>query len=677
MSGGTDLFRPDPLYQDFLCITSGGFALDLPNGKYRVVVDINRPCGFWGENQRFGKRAILVQGKPVYSETWSDAEAKKRFFRNWKDDDLPSQNTFDRYVKSFDEKVFDVDVTNGQLFVEFQGDPDGCDVSALIVFPLEKLQQGEAFLKYVQDRRRFYFEQAFHRVLHTATGAPLAPTPEEKARGYVAFTGDPMKEVFYNDTPLKSELGKPVAADVFAGECAPLAVSVLPLRDLGQVTVTVRDLVGPAGTIPASAIDIGYVSYRNRGIEVYSIGPRYIMPMSTVDMPKDIVRRFWLTVKVAADAKPGLYRGTVTIKPEKGEPTEVPAELRVRAGTLDEIDIPAGPWGYQTPTIDEVRTLKKIREYGFSLFSSGPVIACRFKDAKPDLDYAAADKLMATAKELGFHGVMFYGSMVYGYDAYSRDLATMGRCGFKDYGEFLKALFGDIQKHAEAKGWIPYYVNLADEPRDEALVRSIENAEAYRKAFPKAPPFFTGATSVEDIAKDPGHFRLSKALHIANLNGHSEASVKAIQAAGGDWAFYNGGDRWTFGDYMFKAAKQYGMRFRINWHWGCIMGDPYYNLDGCEDDAAWCNAGPDGQLIPSVYFEWLREGLGDYRRLLTLARLAKEKPGTPAALAAEKLIADRMASFKLGQRDHDALFGLDDWTAFRAKVSDAIEALRK
>jgi hypothetical protein len=72
-----------------------------------------------------------------------------------------------------------------------------------------------------------------------------------------------------------------------------------------------------------------------------------------------------------------------------------------------------------------------------------------------------------------------------------------------------------------------------------------------------------------------------------------------------------------------------------------------------------------------------REGLGDYRRLLTLQRLAKEKAGSPAAQAAAKLIKDRMASFKLGQRDHDALFGADDWQAFRAKVNDAIEALRK
>jgi hypothetical protein len=36
-----------------------------------------------------------------------------------------------------------------------------------------------------------------------------------------------------------------------------------------------------------------------------------------------------------------------------------------------------------------------------------------------------------------------------------------------------------------------------------------------------------------------------------------------------------------------------------------------------------------------------------------------------------------MAAFKLGQRDHDALFGPDDWGRFRRRINDAIEALRR
>jgi len=159
--------------------------------------------------------------------------------------------------------------------------------------------------------------------------------------------------------------------------------------------------------------------------------------------------------------------------------------------------------------------------------------------------------------------------------------------------------------------------------------------------------------------------------------GHDEAALKLLHESGRDWAFYNGASRWTYGTYMVKAAKQFGMKFRIAWHWNCVAGDPYYALDCREDDYAWCNCSPEGQLVPFVEFERLRKGLGDYRRLLTLARLAKEKAGSPAAQNAEALIATRLAAFQLGQRDHDALFGADDWSALRRQVDEAIETLRK
>lgn len=113
-----------------------------------------------------------------------------------------------------------------------------------------------------------------------------------------------------------------------------------------------------------------------------------------------------------------------------------------------------------------------------------------------------------------------------------------------------------------------------------------------------------------------------------------------------------------------------------SWHWNACAGDPYYALDCREDDYAWCGATPEGQLVPAIHFEQLRAGLYDYRHLLTLARLAKEKAGTPAAAAARQLIAARLAAFKLGQREHDKLFPSDDWQSFRRKLAGAIEALR-
>lgn len=679
---GQNALQPEPLYQDYLDISQGGMAVDLPNGKYRVWVDVNRPNLYWGEVQTWSKRTIKANGTIVVQENMGDAERKKQNFRYWNLDDLPTDNTFDKYQKSYDEKTFDVDVTNGQLFVEFGGEGEACAVCAMVIFPVEKADQGAKFLKYVEGRRRFHFDNYFKRALHNPSGDPLSPADADTKQGFVTFTRNTMQDVYYNDTPFKSELGKPLSADVFAGEFGPLNLAVVPLKDLGQVTISPADLKGDAGTIPASAIDVGYVSYRIGRVtmegSVYSIGPRFVMPTSTVQMPKDIVRQFWLTVKTPADAKPGRYTGNVTLKTEKGGTAQVPVELRVRKGALDDMDIPAGPWGLEVPYMDNLASLKKLREYGFTTFSSGQIVAYRgFQNGKPQLDFAAADKLMANARDLGFKGVVFYGSLIYGYNAYFQDLDAMKAAGFNDYAAFIKALYTPVQQHAQDNGWIPYFINLGDEPIGDDVTKAALNCEAYRKAFPKGPPYFTFATSYEGSDSTSPHARLCKAVEIPNLNGHDEAAIKILHDAGCQWAFYNGGSRWTFGDYMYKAVKQFDMKFRIAWHWNCTSGDPFYALDGREDDYAWCQSSPDGKLITCLdLFERKREGLGDYRRLLTLQRLAREKTGTPAAQAAQKLIDDRMASFKLGQRDHDALFPVEDWSAFRTKVSDAIEALK-
>ena len=69
----------------------------------------------------------------------------------------------------------------------------------------------------------------------------------------------------------------------------------------------------------------------------------------------------------------------------------------------------------------------------------------------------------------------------------------------------------------------------------------------------------------------------------------------------------------------------------------------------------------------------MREGLGDYRRLLTLARLARERAGTPAAKEAEKLIADVLGGFELGEREpKDAA----EYAEIRGRLDAAIDKLR-
>jgi len=112
-----DALQPDPLYQDFICIERGGLAVDVPNGRYRVFVNMDSPSGFWGEYQVYRQRAILAEGKPVATDKMDFAQFQQKYFRFWNVEDQSADNTFDKYQKAyFREKTFEVEAAaRGQL----------------------------------------------------------------------------------------------------------------------------------------------------------------------------------------------------------------------------------------------------------------------------------------------------------------------------------------------------------------------------------------------------------------------------------------------------------------------------------------------------------------------------------------------------------------------------------
>lgn len=685
-----DALQPDPLYRDFICIEQGGLAIDVPNGKYHVWVNMDSPSAYWGEYQAYRRRALILEGV-VHEDVMDLSSFRTRYYRFWDRDDLPGENAFDKYqVPYFQEKHHTVVVRDGQLNIEFSGENWACCVSAIVVYPDAKAAAGQRFLDFVKERRRFHFDNAFKRVDHRPTGAEPQPTEAETKRGFVAFGRDWMQDVYANDRPLPGERVEALSGAAFAGEYEPVTVSLLPLRDLGKVSASVSYLRAGEAAIPSSAIDIGYVQHRITRVtgegSVYTVTPRLIIPTATAPVPAGVTRTFWLTVKVPADAVAGMYRGQVRLKSEHGGELTLPLQFIVRKGTLDPVDIPVGPWGHtiNLPWYpDEVarwnrgmayKSLRKIREYGFTTASGLPEVTFHgFKGGVPQFDFRKADDQMQLFKMAGFRMPVVTYCPFNGLNTYFKDEAAMRAAGFSDYSSFLRAMFGAIHRHAVDTGWLPVYWNIGDEPAGDDVARSAENAEAYRKAFPDGPPYFTAASSFKGTDRNDPHFRLSRALHVANWNTHDEAGVKLLQSLGGDWAFYNDGSRWTYGTYLYKAAKQHGMKFRLSWHWNATAGDPYYALDCREDDYAWCNSTPDGELVPAVQFERLREGLDDYRRLLTLTRLAKEQAGTPAAGDAEKLVADVLGSFALGDRE---LKGVGSFTGLRERLDAAIERLR-
>ncbi len=696
-----DVLQPDPLYQAFICVEAGSFRVDLPDGRYRVFCNLDSPSGFWGEVQKYRRRTVKANGQLVVNDSMDRESFARRYYRFADTEDRLDENTFDKYQRAyFAEKEFEVEVTGGKLALEFAGENWAHCLSALVVYPAAQADAGAQWLANLRERRRFWFDNYFKRVApngrRDAHGPipELTPTAAEQTAGCVVFSRDWMQEVPCNAVPRRPEVTDRLEVFASAGQQEPVVFSVYPLRDLGVATVSVSELVGPAGRVPPEAVALGVVSHRVSRVTmegtVYTIAPRYVLPRATAELRRGTTTTFWLTLHVPPKVAAGTYTGTITLKLADGRTLPLAVSARLFAQPLDEADQPIGPWGcsidlpwYRDDLGDYPRQmyrrcLAKMREHGITTFSGIPQIRLTgWRDGRPLLDFTVADEQMTDAQAAGFKLlVLNYGAGIGGFNNYFADPGAVQRSGLRDQRAFLSAVLGAVQEHARTAGWLPVAYNLCDEPLGYDLRRAAENARAWREAAP-AGLLTTGATSVAAPRPDDPHLALACALGIADLNLHDEAAVRAIQAAGSQWAFYNGGNRFTFGTYFYKCVKEYGCRFRLSWHWNVAAGDPFYALDCREDDYSWYVTNARGELIPSVHFaQQIAPGIADYRYLLTLANRLAARPDHPAAAAGRQLIADKLAAFRLGQRDPDRLWASGEYRRFRRRLAEAIEALQ-
>ncbi len=695
-----DVLQPDALYEDFIFPQSGSFRIDVPAGKYHVVMNIDLPgSAYWGEVQTYAHRAVTANGRKVVDESMDFPGFMKKYYRNAHKEVLPGVDTFGEFVeKMCSPKEFDVDAADGKIELGFEGEGMAICLSSVMAWPVDRAPQGRRFQDWVTQRRRFQFESLYRQVLPKKTGA--APPAE----GYVVFARHYMSPVNAFDGPAKGEgltdAGLAVAAA--RGEEAALTFSVQPSGDLGKVDLDVPDLVGPGGAVlKAECLRPGWIDYRivrmNMQGSMYMVSPKYWHPMPAPASPK-VTRTFWLRITPPEGAPAGTYVGRVTLKPEKDKPRSFPLKVTVLPFALDPItDVAVGPWGcnialpWNGPeaqawnwTMYE-KSLTAIRQAGATSFSGIPNVGVTFEGGKVLLKTDIADREMAIARKVGFSMLVSnYGCYGLGYNMYGNesgpDIAAAKRAGFDDMEAFIRTVMKTADDHAVAANWLPVAYCLCDEPSGDAARASAVNAALHAKVARELKrSTFVGATSLEGSdPKDP-HYELVKALPIPSLNLHDEASLKLIKDSGNRLSFYNGGSRWCFGRYMRMLSDKHGLALRLIWHYYAGAGDPYYGLDSREDDYCWFNTDETQTMVPSVaLLTNVTQGLNDYRYLATLKRLLKEKPGHPAAAEARK-VYDEMVDLVPGKdRFADSVRVGEKarlWDEDREKISKAIVSL--
>ena len=600
-----DHVTPGALERDWVR-GNGTFAVKVPNGKYRVWM-LMADSGDWGFYQHWSHRLIKAEGQVACEKRMTRDEFLKSFFANLDVEDLPGQDLFMIYIESRWWPVqFDAEVADGRLDIELAGDPWAALVNAMVVFPLAKKAEGDAWLADLRDRRQkaFYAEH----VEVPPPEKPVEPFPNdaEKARGYVVFQRPYSEPVYPTSSPKGGgeEIDR-IEVSLARGEFEPITFCVYPFEDLGNVKVAAE--IGLPFDRARSVIDVGYVQYKAHRAEFggtrYQVRPAFIRRKDMVRIDKGVTRRFWLTLEIPEGIPGGVYEGHVTITPERGAKTTLPMTVRVHDFALSESKDhvfsltgtkPEGLWGWLGGSQDDVwkafgASWRNQRAHGLSGIQCGA-------------DVPMLEKLFATAKPWGF--------------------ANVFRAGLPT-NRFREGVVAEAQKTtaavidaAKKNGWGECVFVFLDEPSnggDATRAEALKLAQALRAGLPGVKLMGDLNSTADDV--------FYPLLDYAGINNGCDigpATFDKIRKAGGEpWLVNAGKERFYWGAWFYKVAKEHGVRFKEDYAYQTWHGDPFYDLDAWNSDFCAAYPSPEGDLN-APWFEELREGIDDFRYLWML-----------------------------------------------------------
>ena len=695
-----DVTFPTRLLQDSIDMGDAAFRLRLPAGRYAAHVFFE-PLGYWGgEQAQFTRRTVHIGDASATTEhaQWGRLDHVYRF------QDTEPRPGDDLWLTYMDDLFRPVELTfdhaGGACDVTVEADgPLARRIAALIVRPANDREAEQWTEQAVRSQRDEFNARAVELPLpETADPAPI--TESDRARGCVLFVPRIEQPVFFSTRPTADQLHERIAAVAARGELRSLTAAVRPLRDLGRATLAVSDLRGEAGVIDAENCTLSVVRHlptRSFNSLMYRIEPRYLAAASEVDLPADLTRQLWVTVRVPEDAAPGVYEGALIVRPSEAAEFELPIRLRVLPFALEEADFITGFFGIQPDLPVEGEAYDKLQreifamflDRGFTSFTGGPPIAFGGLDesGEPILDFEAADAFIAAAREAGFHREFnSYGSFVvtglyerYGYVKGQTAAALESQYGLP-YEEIARRVWAAVEEHARERDWLPFTYALCDETR--VLEQAEQQIELMRLLNRVSSWLRTAGSYSVSFAptEDPltrAHQEFFRTLDMSMLNNHDEAVMAKARELGKEVYIYNQGKgRYSFGVYQWSERAK-GVGGRYEWIAFIRHGYEYFDLDGREPDTGAIYYASDG-LRSTPRLEQAAEGMNDFRYLQTLENLAvraersTSSDAKQAAAEARRFLAGLADRIAIAEREQPEWLDLD---AVRAEAAERIGRL--
>ncbi len=414
------------------------------------------------------------------------------------------------------------------------------------------------------------------------------------------------------------------------GEYAPATLSIRAIRPLRNVEITLKShLRSDAGhVIPKSAVEIRLVdpfeSWTKTQFE------QFLLRTNTTDIPADTTRRFWLTVHVSADAKPGTYRSKILVRapatkiapgpPRRAVLKELTYELQVlpiKLATAHQTGMAFFmfnntlyyPPGLLTEKYQQ-RVFQDMRAHGMTTATVYSYCRSGQHPGEPPVGFVDDEFRMTcrTKTHLGFARTMALLEKTK-LVAPGVPVLWLGPEGYSP--EVWKALLDEGRK----KGWPEILFYAVDEPEEERNPRVrafMRQFNAFRRKHPEYGARVTTALGSSHGIQAVGHYYDlwigCMAMRIGESGMIEDARMQKKEL-------------WTY-DCMLAPIDAETERYRFGvWAWvSGVRGCAHWSYFDGRPTLSYVYPARD-EIIPTVGWEAVREGIDDYRYLWTLKRL--------------------------------------------------------
>jgi hypothetical protein len=465
--------------------------------------------------------------------------------------------------------------------------------------------------------------------------------------------------------PLPQQVHRPLRISACRNEFESATFSILSLRDLEEVVITVSDLTDEAGNrIGAGAIDativkcwyqgarkvttreadalkaelllhdnsIVEVDYANRDNKLnFEYIPRDAEKLLPVNIPAFENRQFWVTLKVPPGAPAGDYSGAIQISPRNAPSYELPFSARVHPFDLAEPRLEYSVY-YPKRVKGETEEEQQVM-WDFMLAELVDMVDHGITN--PSTYVAASGENMRRLRAIREEAGCKNDGPIY--------LVTFGVGYATDevYLEGVRKQVGETVRMLKGMGYSDVYCQGIDEAGSEILKRERPGWEACHEGGGKMFVAI-GSDGVEVVIDlldtavisgwvDPG---LIRRIHEHGNRAFSYAHPFMGYEVPETYRRYAGISLWVRGfdgsmNWSYQGMPNYPGKSEKGYNWDDLNLNTKFRRKGVMAYPAW------GKPISTRQWEGWREGVDDVRYLSTLMGLIEEaEGGSTAGIAA-------------------------------------------